>query len=113
MRMKEKIHTGELYLPNDPEILSEQQQYLEKLYDFNFTRPTETEKRQNMLTGLYLAVFKKRLVFKNIMSELPLILVSGAAMGVNWILLFESYRFTSVSIATLSYYFAPVIVNVY
>ena len=34
IRMKEKIHTGELYLPNDPEILSEQQQYLEKLYDF-------------------------------------------------------------------------------
>ena len=33
-----------------------------------------------MLTGLYLAVFKKRIVFKNIMSELPLILVSGAAM---------------------------------
>ena len=64
-----------------------------------------------MLTGLYLAVFKKRIVFKNIMSELPLILVSGAAMGVNWILLFESYRFTSVSIATLSYYFAPVIVT--
>ena len=53
MRMKEKIHTGELYLPNDPEILSEQQQYLEKLYDFNFTRPTETEKRQKMLKEMF------------------------------------------------------------
>ena len=51
--MKEKIHTGELYLPNDPEILSEQQQYLEKLYDFNFTRPTETEKRQKMLKEMF------------------------------------------------------------
>ena len=51
--MKEKIHTGELYLPNDPEILSEQQQYLEKLYDFNFTRHTETEKRQKMLKEMF------------------------------------------------------------
>ena len=38
-------------------------------------------------------------------------LLSGAAMGVNWILLFEAYRYTSVSVATLSYYFAPVIVT--
>ena len=64
-----------------------------------------------MLTGAYLAVTKKCIVFKNIRSELPIILISGAAMGINWILLFESYRFTSVSIATLSYYFAPVIVT--
>lgn len=64
-----------------------------------------------MLTGAYLAVTKKCIVFKNIRLELPIILISGAAMGINWILLFESYRFTSVSIATLSYYFAPVIVT--
>ena len=53
IRMKEKIHTGELYLPNDPEILSEQQQYLERLYDFNFTRPSEAEKRQEMLKEMF------------------------------------------------------------
>ena len=35
---------------------------------------------------------------------------SGAAMGVNWILLFEAYRYTSVSIATLCYYMEPTIV---
>ena len=51
--MKEKIHTGELYLPNDPEILSEQQQYLERLYDFNLTRPSEAEKRQEMLKEMF------------------------------------------------------------
>lgn len=51
--MKEKIHTGELYLPNDPEILSEQQQYLEKLYDFNLTRPGESEKKQRMLKEMF------------------------------------------------------------
>ena len=34
------------------------------------------------------------------------------AMGFNWILLFEAYKYTSVSAATLSYYFAPIIVTV-
>lgn len=32
-------------------------------------------------------------------------------MGFNWILLFEVYKYTTVSVATLSYYFAPVIVT--
>lgn len=44
-------------------------------------------------------------------DALPLFL-SGAAMGFNWILLFEAYKYTTVSVATLSYYFAPVIVTV-
>ena len=39
-----------------------------------------------------------------------LLLISGMAMGVNWILLFEAYKYTTVSVATLSYYFAPVLV---
>lgn len=37
---------------------------------------------------------------------------SGAAIGINWILLFESYRYTTISNATLSYYVAPIIVVV-
>ena len=44
-------------------------------------------------------------------DSIPLFL-SGAAMGFNWILLFEAYKYTTVSVATLSYYFAPVIVTV-
>ena len=43
-------------------------------------------------------------------DALPLLL-SGAAMGFNWILLFEAYKHTTVSVATLSSYFAPVIVT--
>lgn len=35
---------------------------------------------------------------------------SGAAIGFNWILLFESYRYTSVAVSTLCYYMAPIIV---
>ncbi|MFR8178803.1 MAG: DMT family transporter [Dorea sp.] len=45
-------------------------------------------------------------------KEVPLLLASGVAMGINWILLFEAYKYTTVSVATLSYYFAPVIVTV-
>lgn len=44
-------------------------------------------------------------------GELIWLLLSGAAMAINWILLFEAYRYTSVSVATLSYYFAPVLVT--
>ena len=41
MSMKEKVHTGELYLPGDEEIMREQLKRLDRLYDFNSTRPTE------------------------------------------------------------------------
>ena len=46
------------------------------------------------------------------MRDLRLLALSGAAMGFNWIFLFEAYRYTTVSTATLSYYFAPILVTV-
>lgn len=49
--------------------------------------------------------------FQDIKKELPLLFLSGAAMGINWILFFQAYKYTSVALATLSYYFAPVIVT--
>ena len=64
-----------------------------------------------LLIGLFLLVTRQRIGFGNIRKELPLLLVSGMAMGINWILLFEAYKYTTVSVATLSYYFAPVIVT--
>lgn len=45
-------------------------------------------------------------------GEAKWLFLSGAAMGVNWILLFEAYKYTTVSNATLSYYFAPILVTV-
>ena len=45
-------------------------------------------------------------------KALLFLLLSGAAMGFNWILLFEAYTHTTTSIATLCYYFAPVLVTV-
>ena len=59
---------------------------------------------------VYLAAGRKPIPFKKIRRELPLLLLSGMAMGDNWVLLFSAYRFTTISMATLSYYFAPVIV---
>ena len=49
MSMKEKMHTGELYLPNDPAIVEAQIQRMEILYEFNQTRPTEGKKREELL----------------------------------------------------------------
>lgn len=43
-------------------------------------------------------------------KNFKILFLSGAAIGVNWILLFEAYRYTTVSTATLSYYMAPVFV---
>lgn len=43
-------------------------------------------------------------------KTLAKLFVSGAVMGFNWILLFESYKYTSVAVATLCYYFEPVLV---
>ena len=56
------------------------------------------------------ALSKKRVDHKAVKKNLFPLLISGAAIGVNWILLFEAYRYTTVAIATLCYYMAPVIV---
>lgn len=48
-----KMHSEELYLPDDEDISKEQLKCLDKLYDFNMTRPTELEKRKNMLKEMF------------------------------------------------------------
>lgn len=65
-----------------------------------------------ILLVFFLIVTGQKIPFKKIKREVPLLLASGIAMGINWILLFEAYKYTTVSVATLSYYFAPVIVTV-
>ena len=61
--------------------------------------------------GAYLLISHQTIHFRAIKKELLLLLLSGGAMGFNWILLFEAYKYTTVSVATLSYYFAPVLVT--
>ncbi|MBQ7115575.1 MAG: EamA family transporter [Clostridia bacterium] len=52
----------------------------------------------------------RKIDFKAIKSKLPVLLASGIAIGFNWILLFEAYRFTGIPVATVCYYTAPIIV---
>lgn len=66
----------------------------------------------SVIIGLFLKLTHQKAVSGTTRKELMLLLASGVAMGFNWILLFEAYKYTSVSNATLSYYFAPVIVTV-
>lgn len=65
-----------------------------------------------ILIGTFLLVTGQKLPLKSLGIELFLLLFSGIAMGFNWILLFEAYKYTTVAISTLSYYFAPVIVTI-
>lgn len=47
------LHDGSLYLPEDPELFAQQLACLDKLYDFNQTRPTELDKREAMLKEMF------------------------------------------------------------
>ena len=62
------------------------------------------------LISIFLVFSKQKIAFASIKKELILLLLSGAAIGFNWIFLFEAYRYTTISVATLTYYFAPVLV---
>ena len=55
-------------------------------------------------------LMKRKLSYKAIRQNIILLLASGCAIGFNWIFLFEAYKYTTISNATLSYYFAPVFV---
>ncbi len=52
-QMKERMHTGDLYLSGDQEIMEWQTKCLDRLYDFNMTRPTEGKKRESMLKEMF------------------------------------------------------------
>lgn len=53
MTQKERMEKGLVYYCNDDEIMGDQVLCLEKLYDFNATRPLEGEKRANMLKDMF------------------------------------------------------------
>lgn len=56
------------------------------------------------------ALQKKKLLGHIEKKQLMILILSGAAIGFNWILLFEAYNFTTIATATLCYYMEPVIV---
>ncbi len=53
MTNKEKLHSGDIYYPSGDDIMIEQLGYVENLYDFNMTRPTELKKRGEMLKAMF------------------------------------------------------------
>lgn len=61
---------------------------------------------------VYKLIIGEKIKYSEVKKDLPLLFLSGVAMGFNWILLFEAYKYTTVSVATLSYYFAPIIVMI-
>ena len=71
---------------------------------------------RGILGVAFLLIFiklKKIKMDKNSIKEhLMILLVSGGFIGLNWVLLFESYRYTSVAVATLCYYMAPIFVMI-
>lgn len=53
MGQREKLHSGEIYFPNDEEIMREQMLCLEKLYDYNQTRPSQAGRREALLKEMF------------------------------------------------------------
>ena len=53
MSISDKVHSGELYLPSDKELIHEQLECLNKLYDFNCTRPLEVDRRERLLKEMF------------------------------------------------------------
>lgn len=59
---------------------------------------------------LTVIISRKKISITSIKNNLVLLIVSGALIAINWILLFESYKYTSVATATICYYMEPVFV---
>ena len=70
---------------------------------------------RGILGGTFLCLYLKgrgrRFAWSGISKEnMILLIITGTLIGINWILLFEAYNYTTVAVATLCYYMQPVIV---
>lgn len=63
-----------------------------------------------IVLGIVYAVSGEKSSFAQLKKNIPVLTLSGAAMGFNWIALFEAYKFTTVSLSTIAYYCAPIVV---
>lgn len=66
----------------------------------------------SIFIGIFGLLIKQKNSLQLIKENIVLLVISGIAMGLNWIFLFQAYKYTTISNATLSYYFAPVFVIV-
>jgi len=55
-------------------------------------------------------IMKQKISVKLIKENILILTLSGVAIGFNWVLLFQAYKYTTISNSTLSYYFAPIFV---
>ncbi len=53
MDKQDRLHSQQVYNPNDPDIMQEQLQRLELLYDFNATRPSQLQLREQLLRKMF------------------------------------------------------------
>ena len=65
-----------------------------------------------LFLAAFLLVSRKKISLSAIKNNLLLLLLSGAFIGINWMLLFEAYNHTTVATATLCYYMAPVFIMI-
>lgn len=59
-----------------------------------------------------LAVKRTKIDWKSVKKNLVILILSGGFIGINWILLFEAYNYTTIAVATLCYYMAPIFVMI-
>jgi RarD protein len=64
----------------------------------------------SIFIGIFGLLIKQKNSWQLIKENIVLLVISGIAMGLNWIFLFQAYKYTTISNATLSYYLAPVFV---
>ena len=68
---------------------------------------------RGLLGGVFLLIFvalKHHRMEKVEKKQLALLILSGAIIGIDWILLFEAYNCTTVAVATMCFYMQPTIV---
>lgn len=63
-----------------------------------------------VVLGAVYAFSREKSSWHLLKKNLPILALSGAAMGFNWIALFEAYKYTTVSLSTIAYYCAPIVV---
>ena len=65
-----------------------------------------------VIIGVYFLCRGRQLSWRKLQKDVGIMFLSGMALAVNWLFMFEAFRNTSISLATISYYFAPVLVTV-
>ncbi|MCR5440380.1 MAG: DMT family transporter [Selenomonas sp.] len=66
----------------------------------------------SIIIGAWFLYKKQSLSWKHLQKDIIVLLISGIALAINWLFMFEAFRLTSISLATISYYFAPVLVTI-